>query len=94
MELAEKISEKLGLTFINEEESSGNVCLANSDELRPEFKETFTLSDMLYYELAILNPLNIEDKNKSLLALDLVPKDRNSFWDLVSLGKKINQIQL
>ena len=87
MELAEKISNALGLLFINQNEPEGNVCFANSNELRPEFKETFTSVDLINYEFAVLH----SDKYKDFISSDLVPKERKIFWELVALGKKLKE---
>lgn len=61
MELAEKISKALGLIHLNKTEITGNVCFANSDELRAEFKETFTSVDLMNYEFAVLHSEKYKD---------------------------------
>ena len=87
MELAEKISKALGLMYRNQTKSEGNVCFANSDELRPEFRETFTSADLMNYEYALLN----SNKYFKLLTTDLLPKDRKIFWELVALGNHLKK---
>lgn len=87
MELAENISKALGLLFINQNEPEGNVCFVNSNELRPEFKETFTSVDLMNYEFAVLH----SEKYKDFISSDLVPKERKIFWELVALGKKLKE---
>ncbi|MFD2909276.1 hypothetical protein ACFSX9_11115 [Flavobacterium ardleyense] len=84
MELAEKISKALDLTFMDQKEPEGNVCFANSDELRPEFKDIFTAVDLLNYEYAVLQL----EEYKELTSSDLVPTDRKTFWKLVDDGRK------
>lgn len=90
MELAEKISKGLGLLFINQTESEGNVCFGNSNELRAEFKETFTSVDLMNYEFAISH----SEKYKDFISSDFVPNNREIFWELVALGKKLKGNQL
>ena len=87
MELAEKISKALGLIFVNQNEPEGNVCFANSDELRPEFKEIFTSVDLLNYQFAVLN----SEKYKEFITSELVPKERKIFWELVALGNHLKK---
>lgn len=86
MELAEKTSKALGLLFIDQNESESNVCFATSDELRPEFKETFTSVDLMHYEFAVLH----SEKYKEFITSDLVPKERKIFWELVAFGLELN----
>lgn len=86
MNLADKIAKELGLTFINQKTSEGNLCFAkNNEELRPEFKEIFTASDLSNYEFALL----YSEKYKADLIHDLLPKDRAIFWKLVTLGNNL-----
>lgn len=87
MELAEKISKALELLFINQNEPEGNVCFANSNELCPEFKETFTSVDLMNYEFAVLH----SEKYKDFISSDLIPKDRKIFWEMVALGKMLKE---
>ena len=93
MELVEKISNELGLTFMTENEQRGNVCLADSAELRPEFKETFTSTDVLHFKYAVLKSTTNQEENNDFSILNSVPKDRRIFWELVELGNKIRPIQ-
>jgi hypothetical protein len=86
MNLAQKISNDLNLTFIEEEEPEGNVCFANSDELRPEFKEFFTSADLSNYEYAVSHS---EKKYKEILVYESILKDRLIFWKLVALGSEM-----
>ena len=86
MELAEKISKALGLMYRNQIKSEGNVCFANSDELRPEFKEFFTSADLSNYEYAVSHS---EKKYKEILVHESILKDRLIFWKLVALGSEM-----
>lgn len=85
MNLAQKISNDLNLTFIEETEPEGNVCFANSDQLRPEFKEVFTSADLSNYQYAVSHAR----KNKEALSIESLPKDRHTFWKLVALGSEM-----
>ena len=76
--LIRQLEQKLGLTFIENEE--GNVCMANrNSELRDEFKQSFTLADVQCYITAALTHHN--------QAIPL-PENEMAFWQLVQKGKE------
>src|SRR5665811_517579 len=50
----QKIAADLCLSFLSDKKTGSNVCFANSEELRPEYKLNFTPMDILDYVLAIL----------------------------------------
>jgi len=66
----------MGLTFISDESSKGNVCFANDATLRPDFKTTFTEKDLKHYILGLPQTQNIT-----------LPKDAATFWEIVDLGR-------
>ena len=97
-EIVSKIATQLGLTFVPEKEPEGNVCMANNDEVRTEYKQTFAPIDILDYIYAVLHSSNYREKYKEFLKIDFpkipYPKDSKTFWDLVALGKQIREIHL
>ncbi len=97
-EIVNKIAEKLGLSFVPEQETEANVCFANSTELRDEYKTTFAPIDILDYIYAVLHSPTYREKYKEFLKIDFprvpYPKDSNTFWELVSLGGDLRQIHL
>ena len=76
------------MQFISEKsevKSKGNVCFANhNDELRDEYKEVFAPIDILDYFFAVLNSSSYRDRYE-------VPKDKETFWQLVKLGTEIRE---
>ncbi len=97
-EIVSEIAKGLGLTFVPEKENC-NVCFANhNDELRDEYKQTFTPIDILDYIYAVLYSPAYREKYKEFLKLDFpripYPKDTETFWKLVKLGGEIRQIHL
>lgn len=54
-EIIKLFTASLGLTFASQKEHEGNVCLANSHEVRPEFKETFTSKNLFDYILSLIH---------------------------------------
>ena len=96
--IVEQIALGLGLAFTNEKEASGNVCFANSEELRPEFMQSFAPIDLLDYIYAVLHSPTYREKYKEFLKIDFprvpYPTDSQTFWKLVTLGSELRQIHL
>ncbi len=82
-EIVKQISEKLGLSFSNEKETT---------------KDTFAPIDILDYIYAVLHSPTYREKYKEFLKIDFprvpYPKDKDTFWQLVKLGGAIRQIHL
>lgn len=77
-----------GLMFMDEKET-GNVCFANSQELRPEFKQSFTAIDVFDLSYAILHSsLYSEDLKINELKIP-IPQDVVVFWKLVQIGNEL-----
>jgi predicted helicase len=97
-EIVKQIANGLNTTFTNEKEKENNVCFANSDEVRSEFKQTFAPIDLLDYIYAVLHSPLYREKYKEFLKIDFprvpYPKDVTNFWKLVALGDELRQIHL
>ena len=97
-EIVTQIAKQLGLAFVPEKEPEGNVCMANNDEVRAEYKQTFAPIDILDYIYAVLHSPTYREKYKEFLKIDFpkipYPKDATTFWSLVALGKQIREIHL
>jgi len=89
-EILSKIEESLQLTFVSEKETSGNVCMVNSTEVRDDFKTNFAPIDLLDYVYAVLHSPEYREKYKEFLKIDFprvpYPQDAENFWKLVELG--------
>jgi len=59
-------------------ELRGNVCFAHSPELRPEYREIFTLADLTGYLYGL-----VREPSKR----ELYPHDADQFWKLVEIRK-------
>ena len=68
--------------------------MAQNEPLYP----TFAPIDILDYIYAVLHSPTYREKYKEFLKIDFprvpYPKDKNTFWELVKLGKEIRQIHL
>ena len=107
--IVKQIGEGLGLAFTNEKEKEGEVCFANSEELRPAFKQSFAPIDLLDYIYAVLHSPSYREKYKEFLKIDFprapfpcrdainrvcTKEEIANFWNLVALGGELRQIHL
>ncbi|NLO01613.1 MAG: hypothetical protein GX126_04725 [Bacteroidales bacterium] len=97
-EISNQAAEKFGLIFVLKKEPPGNVCFINNPEVRPAFKTTFTLVDILDYIYASIHSTSCLKKNKEFLKIDFSrisnPNDVETFWRLAELGSELRQIHL
>ncbi len=97
-EILSKIEESLQLNFVPEKEVGGNVCMANSEEVRDDFKISFAPIDLLDYIYAVLHSPEYREKYKEFLKIDFprvpYPQDSENFWQLVKLGGELRQLHL
>ena len=90
IEIITQIADILGLLFINPKEREGNVCFANSQDLRSEFRQSFTLLDVLDYSYAVLHSTVFQesDRDKGMVKIP-VASDNAIFWQLVQIGSNL-----
>ena len=96
-EIIKEIAAKLGLEFVAEKEPEGNVCLANSSEVRDAYKTSFAPIDLLDYIYAVLHSPTYRETYKEFLKIDFprVPYPKpETFWQLVQLGSEIRKLHL
>lgn len=98
VQIPKRIEEVLGLTFMPNIDYKGNVCLANSPEVRDDYKESFTPIDLLDYIYAVLHSPRYRNKYKEFLKIDFprvpYPTDLQGFWNLVGLGGELRRLHL
>ncbi|WP_372933867.1 type ISP restriction/modification enzyme [Mariniphaga sediminis] len=92
-----EISRKLGLLYISGSITFGNVCMANNPEVRPEFRQTFSSSDLLSYIYAVLHSSSY-NANFGKLPHSGIPQipfpEAETFWQWVEYGRQLRQIHL
>jgi hypothetical protein len=81
-DLVNEIQSKLGLTFELNTSPTPNLCLKNAEEVRDEYKTTFSVQDLAHY-LSAIGIKNIHLKTEEIT----LPKDAATFWRLVRKGK-------
>lgn len=80
-DILKRFSNHLGLLLFLEEQESGNICFANSDEVRPEYRQSFRLIDFLDYTYAFMHSLVYQESQKIIISSESVV-----FWKLVKIG--------
>lgn len=89
MRVIHKFEKQTGLVFLSGEEEKGNVCMANSREVLPAFRTSFSLGDLLNYTKGILVSqiflIRQEDSSQNLFPY---PQDSDFFWEQSLLGSR------
>jgi len=92
------ISRRFGLLFIPEKAAEGNVCLANVEEVRPEYRSTFSSTDLLNYIYALSHTSSYLARFAKAVECNdfdlLIPKDAPNFWWLAETGGYLRQLHL
>lgn len=71
-----------------------NLCFIESDEVRPEYKTTFSFIDVLNYVNAIRSSSKFMQENVSRTSdavLIVYPRDSDMFWKIVKLGNDLRK---
>jgi len=89
-EIINQVVDCLGLQFVNEKETEGNVCFINSSELRPEFRQSFTGIDLLDYSYAFLHSAHNEFSEINSARIPII-SDSSIFWELVNYGSELRK---
>lgn len=88
-----QMANKTGLNFVLIKDPEGNVCMANNKEVRPEFRQNFSVIDILDYMYAISYSLNFRLTGEEFVKINLqYPKDSETFWELAELGLQLKRI--
>ena len=89
--LIQKLEKHLNLIYVFESTGEGRVCFAESEELRPDFKTTFTVQNFDDYLSALkklehLFEADLSEKNNEGFRF---PKNTEVFWAMVEKGNKL-----
>ena len=97
LRIVSQISRQIGMIFISQEESGGNVCLANSEEVRPEYRTTFSSVDLLNYFYAVFHSSYCRAYGREVF-IELsglpYPKGAEHFWRLAEMGGQLRRTHL
>jgi hypothetical protein len=93
LEVVKQITRKFGLRFVSENRI-GNLCFAsNNEELRDEYVQDFSPSDILDYLYAVLHGSKYRKENNESLKRIPFPTCLSGFRTLILLGRQLRQIQ-
>lgn len=89
------MSKKIGLPLDVEMEAEGNVCFANSSEVRDDFRISFSPMDIVNYCCGVLYSAIHNEKHTDFLNGNppglVYPNNSTVFWELVRLGEEANR---
>jgi hypothetical protein len=93
-EVLNTIEKIIGIPFVKTFYEDGAVCFANNDEVRPDFRQSFTIFHVLDYINAIIYQSKRIEKinffNDGSLEVPY-PKDLTLFWNQVAIGEKLRK---
>ncbi|SHF47742.1 hypothetical protein SAMN05444483_101258 [Salegentibacter echinorum] len=93
MNVAEAISKIFSLEFYIKTPPEGNVCFAQNEEVRDDFRTFFTLTNLLNYIHGILASAEYPKLKNELLESKFqqitIPESEQLFWDLVREGEAL-----
>jgi len=96
MDVIRKIEETLSLTYVAERRGEGNVCMANSPEIRDDYRDVFVIKNLQDYICAVVHSSGYNSKYSASSKTDLLqipyPDNHERFWKLVGHGAKLQQI--
>jgi hypothetical protein len=87
-DLINQFASHLGLTFLLEKADSSSVCYAESEEVSPEYRQSFSAMDLLDYLHAILER-SAGEGAASLKEGIFSPPQLKQFWELVTIGREL-----
>lgn len=95
-EMANRFEKRMGIEFINNiDKAEPNLCYIESDEVRDEYRTTFSQSDILNYSYAMQHSSQQTVEKNVFNGINMLipyPKDANIFWKLVRLGKELKKV--
>ena len=94
--IIQRFSKQTGLGFDPKLNAEGNVCLANHEDVRPEYRLNFGYIDLVDYLYAVLHEPSYKELFKSPVKVPMLPypKDLAAFWQLVQKGRELRQNRL
>lgn len=97
-DIIRQFRQRLNLIFNEDSVPEGNVCFAGNASLRPEFRQSFSLSDILDYCYAVLNSSSCTENFLTDLKDDRdiirYPFNDDAFFKLAELGRLLRKTHL
>ena len=86
MKMAEKIAKRLNLTYLVDTENTGNLCMANTEEVLTEFRDICRAQDLRRYVIAMIRSSEGCEQFNRLALIDTkiaFPESIQKFWEVV-----------
>ncbi len=91
-EIVSRMAACIHLRYKEQTDAVGNVCMIDSDEVRPEFKDSFTFEDIVNYLYGSFHlALHNQKTEKEFLADFPYPENSEAFWRLVKSGEELGK---
>lgn len=81
----------LNLPFISAYTSNSNVCFANNNDVRVDYRDNFNERDIVAYIIGIIDCEDFLQFNSVCLEVPF-PKSESYFWEVVKIKNKHNLI--
>lgn len=92
MSVCAEIEKNTGIYFVGEEQTAGRVCFSNSPDVRPEFRQYFSIVDLLDFVCAFVSSSACKDQDAGSNKIRIkCPENAVAFWDLVSKGQELRK---
>jgi very-short-patch-repair endonuclease len=96
VEVVQKMVKSLQLTLTTGNNPEGNVCFAQNEEVRPEYKEVVSPIEIIDYCYAIYHSSEFRHTKIAFQKLDLLefplPTNNSKFWKMVNCGAKLRRL--
>lgn len=85
-EIINSVAARLGLQYVHDEKRNANVCYADLSGLRPEFRQTFSKTDLQKYIKHFVRLESYRTPGSNLIDIPY-PANPETFWKIVDGGK-------
>ena len=89
-----QFARRMGLSFLAAHDERGNVCMASDPDVRPEYRITFSINDILQYVYAELYSSNMSLSTDRGFPLIPYPANSEVFWTKALLGSELIKLHL
>src|SRR5690625_1901915 len=95
--ILKNVEQALGLVCLSEDPGEGEVCFAQSTEVRDDFRAYFTPVHLFQYAYAVMHRSGLRKDYPAILKSDFLlpyPKESDLFWGMRRLGERLLKAHL
>ena len=83
-----ELEQRLGVPLQDLRDVQGNLCFIEGEEVRPEYREFFNVSDVVYYFLGLADSSMLQRLENNNFQVEFpYPQNSEEFWRCVEKGK-------